>query len=75
MHVFTVEKIGPFCIKDREGKILKIGTKAEVMEEGRNLAGEIAAIGEDAQVQVLDSQGRVLRLLPFYVNVAREEDV
>lgn len=73
MHVFTIEKIGPFCIKDGEGNILKIATKAEVMEEAHNLAVEIAAVGEDAQVQVLDSQGRVLRLLPFYVNSAREE--
>lgn len=74
MQVFTIEKIGPFCAKDAEGKILGFGTKAEVSKEVNALAAEVAANGEDAQVQELDTQGRVLRLLPFYVNVAREED-
>ena len=74
MHVFTIEKIGPFCVKDGEGNILKIATKSEVMEEARTLATEIAAIGEDAQVQELDSHGRVLRLLPFYTSRPGEEE-
>ena len=76
MQVFTIEKIGPFCMKDGEGTILGFGTKTEVQKAVQDLAAEVAAKGEDAQVQELDGQGRVLRLLPFYVNAVdpREEE-
>lgn len=72
MHIFTIEKIGPFCMKDAEGNMLKAGMKSEVIEEAQAAATKIAAMGEDAQIQILDSQGRVLRLLPFYVNTPGE---
>lgn len=72
--IFQVEKIGPYGLLE-ERVIRSTGKKTEIMSIARVLAETDAKAGADARIEVLDIQGRVVRIETFFADKYAQQDL
>ncbi len=65
--IYQVEKVGPYGLKV-DGELHSTGKRMEIMDIARGLAETDARRGTDARIEVLDTQGRVVRIETFFAD-------
>ena len=74
MKKIVIQKVGPYvATQEGSGDFAATGPRKDVIRAAREQASKASTRGTDAIVELVDGQGRILQVWPYYADTQARE--